>query len=178
MYKKVWCTCEVVVLLIKHIVFDLLVASVSLDLKVPFIKPLQQHGHEFWHKTTLLVEKTLKNSARFLLVFSLIHGIDKHHCLLVQLVLNRFIEYELNPVNTMFVTVYKCWSIFLKNSSVVLSLFIFYRFCFSQCQSDLARSNNFARSMCVSLRSKQRHQKQCLLFCQHLNYRISSNRQV
>ena len=71
-------------------------------------------------------------------------------------------------MNTMFVTLYKCWSIFLENSSVLLSLFIFYRFCFSQCHSDLARSNNFAQSMCVSLRSKQRHQKQCLLFCQHL----------
>ena len=37
MYKKVWCTCEVVVLLIKPIVFlTFSMSSASLDLKVPF----------------------------------------------------------------------------------------------------------------------------------------------
>ena len=37
-------------------------------------------------------------------------------------------------------------------------------FCCSRRRSDSARSNNFARPMCVvSLRSRQRHQKQRLL---------------
>ena len=39
MYKKVWCTCKVVVLLIKPIVFFFTFSSpsVSLDLKVPIL---------------------------------------------------------------------------------------------------------------------------------------------
>ena len=43
MYKKVWCTCEVVVLLIKPIVFlTFSLSSASLDLKVPIILPRSQ----------------------------------------------------------------------------------------------------------------------------------------
>ena len=40
MYKKVWCTCKVVVLLIKPTVFFLTFSpsSASLDLKVPIIR--------------------------------------------------------------------------------------------------------------------------------------------
>ena len=39
MYKRVWCTCEVVVLLIKRIVFlTFLLSSASLDLKVPNVR--------------------------------------------------------------------------------------------------------------------------------------------
>ena len=47
-----------------------------------FNKRPQQYGQEFRNKTQLL-----KNLARFLLVFILIHGKDKHDRLLVQFVL-------------------------------------------------------------------------------------------
>ena len=47
-----------------------------------FNKRSQQYGQEFRNKTQLL-----KNLARFLLVFILIHGKDKHDRLLVQFVL-------------------------------------------------------------------------------------------
>ena len=43
-----------------------------------FFKRLQQHGHEFLDETELLANENLQNSARFLLVFILIHGNDKH----------------------------------------------------------------------------------------------------
>ena len=39
-----------------------------------FIKRSQQHGHEFRDESKLLAKETLKNLARFLLVFILIHG--------------------------------------------------------------------------------------------------------
>ena len=52
-------------------------------------------------------------------------------------------------------------------------------FCCSRRLSNSERSNNFAQPMCVvSLRSRQRHQKQRLSFCQYLNYKFSSDNQV
>ena len=81
-------------------------------------------------------------------------------------------QYELDPVNAMFFTCL-CSSIFLENSRVYFpflstdclqwssipmmlgSVFL------SQHCSDSARSNNFAWSMCVSLRSKQRLDVSC-----------------
>ena len=54
MYKKAWCTCKVVVLLIKPIVFvTFSLPSASLDLKVPIVfrdatlKKLWGRGGEF-----------------------------------------------------------------------------------------------------------------------------------
>ena len=41
---------------------------------VVFIKRSQQHGHEFRDESKLLAKETLKNLARFPLVFILIHG--------------------------------------------------------------------------------------------------------
>ena len=55
MYKKAWCTCKVVVLLIKPIVFlTFSLPSASLDLKIPNKRMrercwLQQRGHIFSH---------------------------------------------------------------------------------------------------------------------------------
>ena len=58
MYKKVWCTCEVVVLLIKPIdFFTFSLTSASLDLKVPIVVSqervviLPSPPHHFLHVT-------------------------------------------------------------------------------------------------------------------------------
>ena len=48
MYKKAWCTCNVVVLLIKPIVFlTFSLLSASLDLKVPIRLSEMHKGREF-----------------------------------------------------------------------------------------------------------------------------------
>ena len=48
-------------------------------------------------------------------------------------------------------------------------------FCFSRRRSDSARSNNFARSMCVSFKDQNKDIKRTasLLFGQHLDYKSS-----
>ena len=49
--------------------------EVAIELEAAvFIKRSQQHGHEFRDESKLLAKETLKNLARFLLVFILIHG--------------------------------------------------------------------------------------------------------
>ena len=63
-----------------------------------FIKRLPQHCHEF-RETKLLAKETLSNSARFLLVFILIHSNDKHDRSLVQLVLNGLREVPLPVIS-------------------------------------------------------------------------------
>ena len=106
---------------------------------------------------------------------------DKHNRLLVLLVLNGIKEtpvWRLDPVNTMFLNCL-CSSIFLENSRVYFP-FLFTDcwssdtwFCCSRRRSDSARSNNFARPMCVvSLRSRQRHQKQRLLATDKSNWQL------
>ena len=60
-----------------------------------FNKRLQQHGQEFRNQTQLL-----KNLARFLLVFILIHSKDKHERLLVQLVRNRLTEGRIQNIDS------------------------------------------------------------------------------
>ena len=61
-----------------------------------FNKRLQQHGQGFRNETQLL-----KNLARFLLVFILIHGKDKHDRLLVQLVRNGLTEGRIQNMGSM-----------------------------------------------------------------------------
>ena len=61
-----------------------------------FNKRSQQYGQEFRNKTQLL-----KNLARFLLVFILIHGKDKHDRLLVQLVRNGLTEGRIQNMGSM-----------------------------------------------------------------------------
>ena len=53
MYKKVWCTSEVVVLLINQTdcFLDVLFAVGSLDLKVPYVT--HSKGHELWSNQTV-----------------------------------------------------------------------------------------------------------------------------
>ena len=56
------------------------------------ISGIQQHRHEFYNDTIVLVKETLSKSARFLLAYISIHGNDKYLCLLVQLVLSGLRE--------------------------------------------------------------------------------------
>ena len=153
-----------------------------------FIKRLQQHGHEFRDEVNFWRRKRYRiwlDSFLYLSWFTATNA-DKHNRLLVLLVLNGIKEtpvWRLDSVNAMFLNCL-CSSIFLENSRV------YFPFLFTDCWpvilgsvfldvADSARSNNFARPMCVvSLRSRQRHQKQRLLFCQYLNYKFSSDRQV
>ena len=62
MYKKVWCTCEVVVLLIKPIAFffTFSLPSASLDLKVP-IRELSDARQPEVRSSPLLYALTLRN---------------------------------------------------------------------------------------------------------------------
>ena len=84
---------------------------------------------------------------------------------------------ESDPVNAIFLNCL-CSSIFLENSRVYFpflstdclqwnSIPMMLGSVFLDVSVSSVRSNNFARSMCASLRSKQK----CLLFCQHLNYK-------
>ena len=88
-----------------------------------FFQRLQEHGHEFLDETKLLAKE---NSARFLLVFILIHGKDKHDRLLVQIVLNGLREPTVRVRSCkchMFLNCL-CSSIFLKITEFT---FPFYR---------------------------------------------------
>ena len=63
MYKIVCCTCEVVVLLIKPIVFlTFSLSSASLDLKVPILS----HGERLKKKAELTPKVSVVTRARFL----------------------------------------------------------------------------------------------------------------
>ena len=64
MYKKAWCTCKVVVLLIKPIVFlTFSLPSASLDLKVPILarnRDSRRHSTTSFRENILVTEQVVK----------------------------------------------------------------------------------------------------------------------
>ena len=153
-------------------------AAIKLVVAV-FFKWLQQHGHEFrtklnfWRRKLYKIgldsflylswfTETIKTTICSSRLFST--DLERHQC-------------ESDPVNAIFLNCL-CSSIFLENSRVYFpflstdclqwnSIPMMLASVFLDVSVSSVRSNNFARSMCASLRSKQK----CLLFCQHLNYK-------
>ena len=146
-----------------------------------FIKQLQQHGHA---KLNLWRRKRYGMRLDSLLYLSWFTARIKHDRLLVYLVFNGLLErhqYESETVNAMFLNCL-CPNIFLENSRVYFPILFTdclqwsskLRFVFLDV-AVIRQDRTTLRDQCVSLTSKQRHQKQ-RPFCSvsiHLSVRPS-----